>query len=191
MSTRALAGESPCNSTTLSTAMAHWALGLHWLTPLLLAAVYACIELRELILKGSDPREALKAWHFMLGLSVFFLTFVRLAARLFAPSPGIVPEPPGWQKQLALLMHIGLYALMAGMPLLGWLLLSAAGKPVPFFGLELPALIAPDKDLAGLIKQIHETAGTVGYFLIGGHAAAALYHHYVLRDNTLRRDVAG
>ena len=166
-------------------------IGLHWLMLLLIASVYACIELRELYPKGSDPREALKMWHFMLGFSVFFLTFLRLAARLCAPSPRIVPDLPTRQKQLAALMHIALYALMIGMPLLGWLLLSAAGKPIPFFGMELPALIAPNDDLAGLIKEIHETFGTVGYFLIGGHAAAALYHHYFLRDNTVTRMLPG
>lgn len=166
-------------------------IGFHWLMLLLIASVYACIELRELYPKGSDPREALKLWHFMLGLSVFFLTFLRLVARLCAPSPRIVPDPPAWQKQLAALMHIALYALMIGMPLLGWCLLSAAGKPIPFFGMELPPLIAPDKELAGLIKEIHETFGTVGYFLIGAHAAAALYHHYFLRDNTVTRMLPG
>lgn len=76
---------------------------------------------------------------------------------------------------------------MVGMPLAGWLLLSAAGKPIPFFGLQLPALIGESKDLAGVIKEIHEIGGTVGYFLIGLHAAAALFHHYFLRDDTLRR----
>ena len=46
-------------------------------------------------------------------------------------------------------MHLALYLLMIGMPLAGWLILSAAGKPIPFFGLELPALIGPNKELAG------------------------------------------
>ncbi|HLY96193.1 MAG TPA: cytochrome b/b6 domain-containing protein, partial [Sideroxyarcus sp.] len=69
----------------------------------------------------------------------------------------------------------------------GWLLLSATGKPVPFFGLELPALIGENKDLAKTLKDIHEFVGTAGYYLIGLHAAAALYHHYIVRDNTLLR----
>jgi cytochrome b561 len=76
---------------------------------------------------------------------------------------------------------------MIGMPLLGWLLLSAGGKPIPFFGLEFPALIGEDKGFARQVKEIHEAIGTIGYFLIGIHALAALYHHYVMRDNTLRR----
>ena len=88
---------------------------------------------------------------------------------------------------LATLASLALYAIMIGMPLAGWLLLSAAGKPIPFFGLQLPALIGPDKALAGQIKEVHELVGTLGYFLIGAHAAAALFHHYIKRDNTLLR----
>ena len=57
-------------------------------------------------------------------------------------------------------------------------MLSAAGKPIPFFGLEL---------LSKSIKEIHATAGTVGCYLIGLHAFAGLFHHYVMRDNTLIR----
>ena len=64
---------------------------------------------------------------------------------------------------------------------------DAAGKPIPFFGLELPALIAKNKDLADQIKQVHEFVGTAGYWLIGGHAAASLAHHYIQRDATLQR----
>jgi cytochrome b561 len=54
----------------------------------------------------------------------------------------------------------------------------------------LPALIAPDNALGDWIKEIHETAGTVGYWLIALHAAAALAHHYFWKDNTLRRMLA-
>jgi cytochrome b561 len=162
-------------------------IGLHWLMLLLFVAVYASINLRELYPKGSDPREALKALHFMLGLCILGLVSLRVYARLSAPVPSIIPEPTSQQNLAAKLMHIALYVLMIAMPILGWVQLSAAGKVIPFFGLELPALIAKNKDLAGLIKEIHETIGTVGYFLIGGHAVAALYHHYVKKDNTLTR----
>jgi len=162
-------------------------IGLHWLMLAQLVAVYACIELRELFPKDSDPREALKTWHFMLGLSVFALVWLRLALRLVWPVPPITPAPARWQAGLAHLLHLVLYALMLGLPLAGWLLLSAAGKPIPFFGLELPALVTPDKALTARLKDLHTTAGTAGYFLIGLHAAAALFHHYVVRDDTLAR----
>ncbi|MDD5057150.1 MAG: cytochrome b [Sideroxydans sp.] len=166
-------------------------ISLHWLMLIVFIAVYATINLRELYEKGSDPREALKTWHFMLGMLAFALVWLRIAVRFSGPTPGIRPQPPHMQELAAKLLHLALYALMIGMPLTGWLLLSAAGKPIPFFGLELPALIGANKDLAGQIKELHEVVGTTGYFLIGLHAVAALYHHYIKRDNTLTRMLPG
>ncbi len=165
----------------------HLSIGLHWLMLILLIAVYASIELREFFPKGSDPRTALKTLHFMLGLSVLGFALLRLGVRLSGPTPRIVPEPGSWQRLSAKLMHIALYVLMIGMPLMGWVMLSADGKPIPFFGLQLPPLIGESKDLAKQIEEIHGIVGTAGYFLIGLHAAAALFHHYIKRDNTLSR----
>jgi cytochrome b561 len=162
-------------------------IALHWLMLLLIIAVYACIDLREYYPKGSYIRDTLKTWHFMLGLSVFALVWIRLAYIMIGKVPKIQPEPPKWQILSAKLVHFALYILMIGMPLLGWLLLSASGKPIPFFGLHLPALISENKSLADTIKEIHETGGTVGYFLIGIHALAGLFHHYFVQDNTLLR----
>lgn len=162
-------------------------IGLHWFMLLLLVAVYACIELRGYFPKGSDPRAALKSWHYMLGLSVFVLAALRFVVNMTSVVPRIEPSPPGWQMVSAKLLHLALYALMFAMPLAGWVLLSAEGDPIPFFGLQLPALVGENKGLAELVKEIHETVGTVGYFLIGLHAAAALFHHYIVGDNTLRR----
>jgi cytochrome b561 len=166
-------------------------IGLHWLMLLLIIAVYACIELRGLFPKGSDPREAMKTWHYMLGLSVLALVLLRLAVHVIGPTPDIEPVPPKWQEIFARAVHLALYMLMIGMPLAGWLMLSAAGKPIPFFGLHLPALISESEPLAKLIKEIHKTGGTIGYFLIGLHAAAALFHHYIVKDNTFRRMLPG
>jgi cytochrome b561 len=163
---------------------------LHWAMLLLIAAVYAAIELRTFFPKGSGIREGFKTWHFMLGLTVLALVLVRIAVRLLTRSPPIIPAPPKWQQLASRATHGALYALMIGMPLAGWMILSAKGVPVPFFGTELPALIAPDKALGDWIKEIHETAGTVGYWLIALHAAAALAHHYFWKDNTLRRMLA-
>lgn len=175
------------NASTSASRYSGLRIGLHWAIALLIAAAYALIELREIYPKGSDPRELMKTLHFMLGLSVLFLAVLRIAAALGSPKPAIVPAPPAWQHALAGATHGLLYLLMLGLPLLGWLLLSAAGKPVPFFGLELPPLIGPDKATAETLKELHELIGQAGYALIGLHTAAALYHHYLVKDNTLRR----
>lgn len=166
-------------------------MAMHWLMLALIAAVYTCIELRENYPRGSDIREALKTWHYMLGLSVLALVWLRIAFRAWGPTPRIEPASPGWQMLMAKTMHLALYILMIGQPLLGWLILSAEGDAIPYFGLQLPALIAENKGLAETLEEIHETSGTVGYFLIGLHAAAALYHHFIMRDNTLRRMLPG
>lgn len=160
---------------------------IHWATLALLVAVYACIELREMYPRGSEIREALKTWHYMLGLTVFFLVWVRITARSFGKTPPIVPATPKWQLIVANSVELALYALMIVLPLLGWVMLSAEGKAIPFFGLQLPALVSADEALAERTKEVHETLATIGYFLVGLHALAALFHHYVRRDNTLRR----
>ena len=175
------------NSNTTTDRYGALSMAMHWVMLLLLIGVYACIELHELAARGSALRAGLKTWHFMLGLSVFALVFVRLAIRFMTPSPRRDPALSSWQYHLAGLMHGLLYAFLILMPVLGWLALSAGGKAIPFFALELPALIAPDKGLVRPVKDLHETIGTIGYCLVGVHAAAALFHHYFVRDATLRR----
>ncbi len=163
-------------------------IGLHWLMLLLLIGVYAAINLHDLAPKGSALRADLKLWHFALGIGTLALVVLRLLARLLSgPAPGITPPLPLWQQRLGTSMHLALYAFMLSMPVLGWLVLSAKGDPVSLLGLQLPALIGQDKALSRSLKEIHETIGTLGYYLIGLHAAAALVHHYLMHDNTLLR----
>lgn len=162
-------------------------LTLHWLMLLLLIGVYGCIELREIYPKGSDPRETLKTLHFMLGLTVLFLVLVRLVARFAQQTPYIQPELNKFQQILAKITHLSLYLLMIGMPIGGWLILSGEGKSIPFYGLSLPALIAENKQNAEYIENIHETVGLIGYYLIALHSLAAIFHHYIRKDNTLFR----
>ncbi|MGB6241837.1 MAG: cytochrome b [Castellaniella sp.] len=163
----------------------------HWLMLALLIAIYALIELRGLVPKSNPLHDAMKAWHAMLGLTVFCLVFVRLIIRSASRIPPITPPVPAWQHRLAQAMHITLYVFLILMPLLGWLTLSAQGKHVPFYTWEWPALLGPDEALGHTLQDTHEVIGNIGYFLIGMHAAAALAHHYVWHDNTLVRMLPG
>lgn len=162
-------------------------IAMHWLMLILLITVYAAILLRQEFPRGSDTRELFKTWHGMLGLTVFALVFLRLAFRLSGPTPLIEPAPARWQHYAATLVHISLYGFLLVMPLMGWIVLSAEGEQIPFFGLSLPAIWSVDRDFAHWVEDIHKTVGEIGYYLVGLHAAAALFHHYVLRDNTLLR----
>jgi superoxide oxidase len=164
---------------------------LHWATLLLIVATYIMILTRGYFPRGSDMRDGLKMWHFMLGLSVLVLVLIRVAARILRARPPITPSPPAWQKYLSQTVHLALYAFMLAMPLLGWTILSAEGATIQFYGLELFPLVSKSKVLAEQVQEIHETIGTIAYYVIGLHAAAALMHHYYLKDNTLKRMLPG
>ena len=163
------------------------AAGMHWIMLVLLIAVYASMELRELYPKGSDPREALKSLHYMLGLVVLALVAIRIAINCTNPVPAILPPPGRVQMIVAGAVKASLYLLMLAMPLLGWALLSAEAKPLLFIWWNVPPLLNESKPLAELIEEIHEAGAYIGYWLVGLHALAGLYHHFVVRDNTLRR----
>ncbi|MFC3098702.1 cytochrome b [Alteraurantiacibacter palmitatis] len=165
-------------------------IALHWLMLALFIGVYAAIELREFYPRGSDAGEAMKAWHFTLGLSVFALVWLRIVARLLMPTPAPLNEP-AWRSLAAKGVHLALYALMIGMPLAGWVILSAEGNAIPFWGFSLPAIAPVDRNLAHNVEELHELGGTLGYWLIGLHAAASLFHHYVLKDGLMRRMMPG
>lgn len=162
-------------------------IALHWLTLLLIAGAYASMEFRDIFERGTPAREAMKSAHYVLGLTILAIALARIAIHFVARTPPIVPSPPVWQKIAAHGVHIALFAVMIVLPVLGWSILSAEGASISYLGLELPPLIAADKPLAKDLEEVHETIANIGYGLIGVHAAAALYHHYVAHDNTLVR----
>ncbi len=164
-------------------------IAIHWITALVFVVTFAAIELRGYYPRGSEMRDFLTATHKSCGMLILLLALVRLNIRGWKSAPPIVPAPPAWQHWIAHLIHVTLYAAMIAMPLLGWLMTSANGRSVPFFGLTIAPIIAPDKDLAHTLETIHEFIGNALYYVIGLHAAGALLHHYLLKDNTLLRMV--
>jgi len=129
-------------------------IALHWLMVLLFILIYASIELRGIFPKDSDGRTLMKDAHFMLGLTVFVLVWLRLLARTLGVAPDIVPAPPAWQTALATVMHWALYLFMITMPVLGYLILSHNHKPVFFYGIDIPPLTEKNVDLARQIKGV-------------------------------------
>jgi cytochrome b561 len=178
------------NTTVPSPGYHRWSIILHWAMLALFVIVYACIELRVVFEKGSVPRETMKDLHFMFGLAIFALVWIRLVLRVATRRPPIVPTPSAWQRLASTVVQALLYAFMIGMPLAGWITLSAANEPIPFFGLHLPPLTDEDMSLALKVNEVHESVGVAGYWLIGLHALAGLAHHYLWKDNTLRRMLA-
>jgi superoxide oxidase len=171
-----------------------YALGLaslHWLMAALIIALIVVIEAREFVPRDNPLRADLKSLHFSLGLSALVFLIARLGLRAATTIPAITPKPPVWQIGLSHLIHLLLYALMLALPILGWVALSALGKDISVFGLHMPPLIAEDREFGHTLEEAHKLAGNVMMYLIGLHAAAALFHHVVVKDNTLMRMLPG
>jgi cytochrome b561 len=160
-------------------------IALHWLTLVLIGLAYATSWLQEAF-EHTPTEAALQRWHVMFGVTVLGLAALRIAARALTRTPAILPAPPPWQSTLARAMHLALYVLMVALPLTGWLTTNAGGDPVAWFGVPLPTLVGPGERLQDRLEDVHEALANAGYALIGLHAAAALFHHYVVRDNALR-----
>lgn len=162
-------------------------IALHWLTLVLMAAIYTTIELHESLPRGNALRRPMEDWHIYLGVILLPIVLVRAITILRSKIPAIVPQPPNWQMRITKLMKVYLYVLMIGAPLIGWIMVNAEGHVVSLWGLALPSLVSESESLAGLASEAHEVLGISGYFFIAIHAFAALYHHYLVKDNTLRR----
>lgn len=176
------------NTTAIpSTRFSRLTVAIHWLTVLLFICVYISMEFRDIFERGTPGRDLMKTSHYWFGICILLLLTVRLVARFSQPTPAITPPQPHWQHLLAKLVHLAIYALMLVMPLLGLFLLSADAVPLRLFGAELPALMAANDTTAEWLEDVHEIGATIGYYLIGMHAFAALFHHYLLKNNTLVR----
>lgn len=175
------------NATTIDAParFSRWQIRLHWLTLLLIAIAYGAIEAKSFVPKGSAARDLIMLLHFNAGALVGAVMLVRLGLRLQRPDPAIVPAPPRWQAAAARLGHRVLYATFLALPVLGVLALAYAGKQWSLLGLPVHDLVAPDRATGHTLKEIHETWAEAGYFIVGLHAAAALFHHYVQRDSAL------
>lgn len=158
---------------------------MHWLTVLFLLIAATLILWRDQV-DGRSLRQWLLEGHRHFGLFILLLFVARVAYRFRV---GRLPSEGNTSALLRLAAgstHVVLYVLLLVQPLLGWALSSAEGKPVHFLGLTLPALVASDEDLADTLTMWHQDVAWALLAFITLHAGAALWHHFVLRDRTLR-----
>ncbi len=127
-------------------------------------------------------------WHKEYGFLILILVTLRLIWRLNNINPSLPMSMPAWQRFAAHAVHYAFYFFLFTMPLSGWLISSAAGLPVSFFGLfVLPDLVAPNENLRLLFQQIHFWLGWGLVITIIGHTGAALQHHFIHKDDILKR----
>lgn len=161
--------------------------GLHWLMALLILGLLS-IGLYMADLPLSPQKLELYSWHKWAGVTAFVLVWLRLAWRVTHRPPAL---PEGMSPLMRLAAHAGhvaLYGLMVVIPLSGWLMSSAKGFQTVWFGvLPIPDLIGKDKAFGDLLKEVHEALNWLLMLTLAGHVLAALWHHFVLKDDTLRR----
>jgi cytochrome b561 len=121
-------------------------------------------------------------------LLLFALVVIRVGLRLMLGTPGLPTEMSGLERWAARIAHLLLYGLLVAIPVLGILLTWYRGDALSFFGLfTVPAPVPADRDTARFIKELHSLCANLILILAGVHAAAALWHHFIRRDDVLKR----
>lgn len=165
------------------------AIAFHWVT-----AALVLFNLWLGLFHDSLPREwKVMPVHKSVGVTILVLTLGRIAWRLTHKPPRLPDLMPAWEKIAARASHYILYALLLILPLTGWLLSSNPEKPRPiewFFLFKLPVLPATP-DIARAAHETHEILGVTMAVLVVIHVAAALRHHFLLRDRVLARMLPG
>lgn len=165
------------------------AVALHWsMAGLVLAALFMGWTMTSMDI--SPGRLKAYNYHKWIGVTVLALAVLRIVWRLTHRAPAL-PAMPRWQRIAAHAGHGLLYVLLAVVPVTGWIYSNASGYPVVYLGkLPLPDLVARDRELAATWLEVHHTLATVMAVLVAVHVLAALHHHFIVRDNTLRRMLA-
>ncbi|MDB5972034.1 MAG: Cytochrome b561 [Hydrocarboniphaga sp.] len=162
------------------------AIALHWLIAVLIFGGFGLgLFMHEL--PASADKLRYFSWHKWTGVTVFGLALLRGIWRITHPVPPL-PAGPRWEHAAAHLTHAALYLLMLAVPLSGWLHSSAAGYQTVYLGvLPIPDLLAKNLPLSEQLAKVHELLNYALLALLLLHAAAALQHHYLKRDDILRR----
>ena len=159
----------------------------HWFMFLLLIGAMVGGNLDAAMPDGPEKAEAL-GMHKSFGVLILLVLLMRLFWKLVNPSPAHVNNIPGWQASASTMVHWLLYILMFAQPVSGVLMSQSFDYPVSFFGLfDLPTIVGADKDFGKIVHEVHEINWILLAALALGHAAVALHHHFVVKNDVLRR----
>ncbi len=166
-------------------------IALHWASALLFLAAAATILVRELV-EDSAIRTLLVESHRQVGMLVLAAWVARLVVRSIK---GMAHTEAGMSLPMRIAAkgaHYALYALILAIPMLGWALSNAHGVQLKFLGmLPLPMITAADSDFADTLTDYHILVSWALLVMVTLHIGAALYHHYVRRDQVLSAMLPG
>ena len=160
---------------------------LHWLIVVLIA-LQAALGLTGILLPLGMQKLAVLARHKSIGITILGLAALRLLWRWLNPTPPLPGNLRRHERFLAHFTHVALYVLLFAMPLSGWIMSSARGFPVSWFNrVQLPDLVPKSEALYGAMVTIHASLAIALALIVALHIAGALKHHFVLKDDILRR----
>jgi cytochrome b561 len=163
----------------------------HWLIALLVLAMIG-LGLSATNWPLTPLKFELFIVHKSIGVCVFVLMVLRLLWRIASPVPILPPSLVGWERAAAKAVHWLLYGVVLLMPISGYVTTSAADFPLSMFGLfDVPLLVAKSKPMEHAAQTVHVYGFYVLAALIVLHTAAALRHHYILKDDILKRMLPG
>ncbi len=165
---------------------------LHWLTVILVIVAWTLGTFGDDLPKGAARDTGLLV-HISAGLLILMALVMRLGWRVAEPPPP--PEPNEFGRWLgafadpaARLAQYTLYALLIAVPIAGIVAQFARGNALPLFGFgEIASPWIRDRAFAHNVTEIHDILANALVIVASFHAAAALVHHFVFRDNTLIR----
>lgn len=160
---------------------------LHWVMALLVIAILG-VGLWMTGLPLGPDKFKIYALHKSFGFCVLMLVIARMVWHIYSKKPGFVEGMKTWERLAAHAAHIFLYLAMLAMPLSGWLMSSAKGYTVTiFFTFDLPHLIGENEALGKVFATTHWVLGYAMIAAVAVHIGAALKHHFINKDETLRR----
>ena len=161
------------------------AIALHWITALLVVVNFALAETWDYFAKPTQ------LWMQSLHISFGVLLAAAIVARLFwrlLPGHQVPSLEVGWVKKASKGTHYLLYALLVTIVVLGFLLQWSRGHPVSLFRLDIPGPFGQQpRPVRHQIQELHNYAAWTIIIIAALHAAAALYHHYAMKDRVLAR----
>ena len=162
-----------------------FAITLHWLTVALVLTQFALAETWGWF--DRPTRHLMIVAHMSFGIILSAVILTRIVWR-FIPGHQMPAAVSGWVELASKAVHYLLYVMLISEAVLGFVLRWSGNEAMSLFGLLIPPPFAPfTKPAHELIGQIHDWNGWAIVILAAGHAAAALYHHYILRDRVLWR----
>jgi cytochrome b561 len=159
----------------------------HWATAVLVVTLYLLAQAWSFLHRGAPARLEMQAIHVSLGICLAAVLALRVGWRL-GPGRRLAPADSGLAEIASKLVHYALYVLLVAVVGLGFCFRWSQHDPLSFFGLfAIPAPYTFSRSQSVLIGDLHDWVATAIVVLAGGHACAALFHHFVLRDGVLRR----